>query len=426
MQAIDGKAIRARRRELNMTLTEGAKGICSVSYMSMIENGKRPIHPDMLALFTKRLGLNEVNTNSKFTQQALFTAGVIAIRAEKYTDVDEILASLPTSPWRRTLLALRHETKGRHRESIDLLRELVAEDPDPQLFLLVANSLVRQLMETGDADSMLEVGEYALRKVMSQKQPIDDAVVELKGNLAAAYAQLGNLDRGLELTRNRRSPLKTKWGDVVEEWSRASVLFHAGEMHDAAQAYRSAFDAMNEFDRPVSEAKLLQAALFCEALNGTIDLATARVELDHVIAIFEAADLTTELAESHTVAALVAELSGDAVGARAACDSALLFAAQVPSSRRPEVLVSIASRFIGLSERESALELIREAQDLLQEDEPRRLSVNSWIKIAKIFEELGDAESAYQAMKKSVTLIGITPKLSRRPQYKPKSGPEGI
>lgn len=426
MQAIDGQTIRARRRELDMTLSEGAKGICSVSYLSMIENGKRPIHPDMLALFTSRLGLNEVNTNSKFTQEALFTAGVIAIRAEKFADVDEILASLPTSPWRRALLALRHETKGKHRESIDLLRELVAEDSNPQLFLLVANSLVRQLLEMGDANSMLEVGEYALRKVISEKQPIDDAIVELKGSLAAAYAQLGNLERGLELTRNPRSPLKTKWGDVVEDWSRASVLFHAGEMHDAALAYRSAFDAMSEFDRPVSEAKLLQAAVLCEALSGDVDLTLARADLGHAIKIFEAAGLTTELAESHAALALVEELAGDKRAARSACESALVLAAQVVTSRRPEILINIAERYIGLNDQETALALIQQAQESLHEDEPRRLSANSWSKIAKLMERLGDSEAAYRAMKNSVTLIGITPKLSRRAPYKHKSGPEGI
>lgn len=407
MQAINGKTIRNRRRELNMTLEECCDGICSPSYLSMIENGKRALNGELMDKLSERLGLHEVNSHSRFTQEALFTSGVIALRSGRIDEAVALLAEFPESTFQRTLQALVFEYQKHHRRSIQLLRQVMSEDIEPLLFLLAANALVRQLFDEGEMESMLEIGEFALRKVEADKRPVDDAVVELKATLATAYATLGNTNRGLELSRNTPTPQNTRWSEVVENWSKASVLLHAGQMAPAAASFRAAFEQMIEFDRPVGRARLLRAAVVCELAAGSSNLEVAGSELEHALKVFLDSNLVADVIETrHALAMLEFKRGNLAKSLEHALQSAADLA-DLDSPKAAIMHVDLAAAFYDLGEVAHALKELAAATQLLADSKSKRLSAVAWTRLGLLYEKLGDEKSAYHAMKQSVSLSGL-------------------
>jgi len=54
-----GSAIRLKRKELKMTLEEGAEGICSISYLSKLENNQIDPNLDFVDQLIERFGIRE-------------------------------------------------------------------------------------------------------------------------------------------------------------------------------------------------------------------------------------------------------------------------------------------------------------------------------------------------------------------------------
>ncbi len=54
-----GSALKLRRQELRMTLEEGAEGICSISYLSKLENNQIEPNPEFVELLSKRLKMKD-------------------------------------------------------------------------------------------------------------------------------------------------------------------------------------------------------------------------------------------------------------------------------------------------------------------------------------------------------------------------------
>jgi transcriptional regulator with XRE-family HTH domain len=54
-----GSAIRLKRKELGMTLEEGAEGICSISYLSKLENNQIDPNLDFVDQLVDRFGLKD-------------------------------------------------------------------------------------------------------------------------------------------------------------------------------------------------------------------------------------------------------------------------------------------------------------------------------------------------------------------------------
>lgn len=408
MQVIDGKTIRNRRRELNMTLEECCEGICSLSYLSMIENGRRALTADLLDKFTARLGLNELNAHSRFSQEALFTSGIIAIRSDHLNEADQILQEIPESNFKTTLDALLQEKRGQTTASISLLRRVLAQDPEPLLFLLVANALVRQLFQQGEIESVFEVGEFALRRVTADRRPVDDALIELKANLAHAYAQVGNVTRGIELTRSAPRPPAAKWGDVVENWSKASVLMRAGDMTAAATAFRDAYDQMNAFDRPIAKARLLKSAVYCEIQSGKVEEQKQLSDLDYAVDVFSASQLEFDVLEIGFTRALLESKLGRLDRCKT---SAIAVQERIKDFNSVESAILAANLCLLMHElelQESGADLLAWAQGVLDVAPDKRINAMAWNRLADAYEKYGDNAAAYLAMKKSVTFAGVS------------------
>lgn len=57
-----GSALKLRRQQLGMTLEEGAEGICSISYLSKLENNQIEPNPEFVELLSERFGMKQQKT----------------------------------------------------------------------------------------------------------------------------------------------------------------------------------------------------------------------------------------------------------------------------------------------------------------------------------------------------------------------------
>lgn len=407
MQVIDGKTIRNRRRELNMTLEECCDGICSLSYLSMIENGKRPLTIELLEKFTERLGLNELNAHSRFSLEALFTSGVIAVRSGQTGEAEEIVAEMPESNFKEVLRGLILERKGNPQASIATLRPILSSDVEPNLFLLVANSLVRQLFQEGEIESAMEIGEYSLRKAMVQHRPLDDAMIELRGTLANAYTYLGDAKRGLQLTKNELGSQNTKWSQVIEDWSKASLQLRSGDMTGAAVSFRRAYDQMVEFDRPIARARLLRASILARLLSANETELTVRKDLEQVLEVFSMSNLVMDQIETKYVIAIYDLKQGDLESVVKTADEIEPLLSEIVGPKALLLRIVLADLLLDGGFHERGEGILRNVREALQSAGGSRLLALAWSRLASVYEKMGNTDEAYAAIKRSVAIAGF-------------------
>lgn len=407
MQVIDGKTIRNRRRELNMTLEECCEGICSLSYLSMIENGKRPLTVELLEKFTVRLGLNELNAHSRFSLEAMFTSGLIAVRSGRVDDVRQILREMPDSAFKDTLRGLLHEKTGDLDASISYLRPILSKEVEPSLFLMVANSLVRQLFQAGELESAMEIGEFSLRKASALQRPLDDALIELRGTLASAYAYLGDSKRGLELTSSELETQQTSWSQVIENWSRASLQLKSGDMTGAAVSFRRAYDQMVEFDRPVARARLLRAAVLARLHSTENPGAQALGELEYALEVFASSNLEMDQIETKYAIALLHFRNGSPERAKAVAAELEQQLATSPTPKSLILKIDLADLLLAIADESNGLRLLNDAKTQLESATGSRLLALAWSRLGAVQEKLGNQKEAYEAIKRSVAIAGF-------------------
>lgn len=373
----------------------------------MIENGKRPLTIDLLEKFTIRLGLNELNAHSRFSLEALFTSGLIAVRSGQTLEAEQILNEMPESSFKTALQGLVHERNGSAQASISTLRPILAEEVESSLFMLVANSLVRQLFQEGEIESAMEIGEFSLRKAAALHRPLDDALVELRGTLANVYAYLGDSKRGLQLTRNDMEMQDTKWSQVIEDWSKASLQLRSGDMTGAAVSFRKAYDQMVQFDRPVARARLLRASILARLLSKEKPEAGSRQELLYALDVFEASNLEMDLIETKYALALLNLFAGSHQEVLEAVEEIepMLAGNQTPKSLI--LTIDLAALVIETGDISRGEAMLTRVKSALESTGGSRLLALAWSRLAAAHEKLGNNEQAYLAIKKSVSIAGF-------------------
>ncbi|MFC7261331.1 helix-turn-helix domain-containing protein [Streptomyces lutosisoli] len=208
-----GRRLREQRRRRGLNQQDLASEDISVSYVSLIETGKRMPSPAILEALADRVGCSveylrtgrddnrgkELRLKLAFADIALRN-GAYGEALQSYAEVLESAPLLDAPVLRRAKLgqALTMERLGRTEPALHLLHALY-ESPDTTPgsaeWAQLAIALCRCYRAAGDLDMSIEIGEKATRTLDDLGLEMTDDHVQLGTALMGCYQLRGNLPR---------------------------------------------------------------------------------------------------------------------------------------------------------------------------------------------------------------------------------------
>ncbi|WP_035849783.1 helix-turn-helix domain-containing protein [Kitasatospora azatica] len=241
-----GRRLRDLRRERGLKQSDLAGEGMSVSYLSLLESGKRPVTPTILRRLAGELGctVEYLRTGQQSDQERerqrelllRLTLAELALRGGEYPAALEgceaVLAEQPpaesaTRRRARTARADALERLGRPAEALGELRELYRDatiGPGSAEWLRLAVALCRCHLLAGEPASAVEIGEAALAQLDAViAEPIEDHL-GLGVALIEAHHRSGGLAAARELA-DRLLPLADRNASLT---ARAAAFRQAG------------------------------------------------------------------------------------------------------------------------------------------------------------------------------------------------------
>ena len=292
-----GGRLRSTRQAHGMSQADLAGDDFSVSYVSLIESGKREPTPATLHRLAERLGVevdflqSGVRPHEREHRDLQLRYAQLAMAhgeaADAVTQLGALRAAITTDGdpdfrWQvETALAAAYESTGDLGAAVSVLealREQAHREPSRWPWIEVVISLSRCYREAGDLRRAVDVGEDALE--LARALTPDRAVLlpRLVSTLAAAYYERGDLTRAqqlldLALADAERSGDRAQRGSVL--WNSSIVAAERGRHGDALALADRALALLVEGDdaRAIARLKGCRAAITLSSPGGDVEYA---------------------------------------------------------------------------------------------------------------------------------------------------------
>lgn len=403
-----GARLRSSRRARGLSQADVSAGICSVSYLSLIEAGKRTPDERVLQQLLARLDL--VSEDDGDTVGALdpLSAAEVALRLGDVAQAERLLAHAPAIAQAVLLRALVHEFRGDNDAAIELLTQIIDDSSTSAHVAIRAQiALCRCLFDAGQIESARNVGENALRLMTQGSDDWQGEIPELRATLATVYCESGDLFRARQLTASTFQGIETPWQAATREWARALVHNSAGDFARAGEHARNGLRRLRELDKPRSEANLLHTAVWVELQSGTYEATKCRDDLEAAEVTLRGMHADVELAMCLSTRAEFESIEGKAELAAILIADALELLPDDVAGIRARILVGAATCAFRANSFEDSRQRLLEARQLLESSGANRGAAICWRQMGAIYEELGEADLALACVKAASDLVGL-------------------
>jgi transcriptional regulator with XRE-family HTH domain len=431
-----GQRLRELRQKRGLNQQDLASDDISVSYVSLIETGKRAPSDTVLKTLAERVGctvdyLRTGRDDARVKELELKVAfGDMALRnganGEALQSYSEALANAPLlqeATVRRARLgqALAFEKLGRLEAAIQLFTSLYEDPgavPGSGEWAQLAVALCRAYRDSGDQVMSVEVGERALRKLDQLGLDYTDDHIQLGATLITCYYQRGDLTQA-QLLVNRLSAVAEQSGSRVARgsvyWNAALVASSRGQFQESLALTERALMLMAETDN-VRHLAVLK--LNC----ATYLLDTGSTELDRV------EELLTDSQEAVLeVGTAVEQAKVESQFARLALRQGLPQAALGRASRALGLLrheapaesafarVLLAQAQFEMGDGRAARETMRAVEHELMRLPENRASAVVWRQAGDVWLANGHQTEAMSLYQRALTGAGLLPMTSLAP-----------
>lgn len=434
-----GMRLRQLRRARGLSQQDLASGDISISYVSLIETGKRVPSESVLQTLAERVGssvtflrtgrddsaLQELELKVAFADMAL-RHGSAGEALQLYS---EALASRPllgAAVVRRARLgqALALARLGRLEAAVQMLTDLYndpAAVPGSVLWTQTAVALCDCYTECGDHVLSVELGEAAIRRLDLLGLDATDDHVQLGTALLNSYLQWGDLAQANILAERLRN-----WtGSAEPPGDRTSVYWNAALV---AHSRGSTPEALALAERALALATRTDGVRYRAMLRdayGSLLLESGPADAERALALFGEAQTTlldvgttAEQARCETHIALAHLRLGNPA---AACGHAGRAIGLLRTEDRVDAVDArsvLAQAQFDLGERPAAQETLRAAVRQLQQVPRSRTSSRAWRRIGDLWNQHGfthDALTAYQQALSDAGVHGLPPLFEHAP-----------
>ena len=426
-----GTRVRELRHVRGLKQQDLAFGEISVSYVSLIEGGKRIPSDSVIATLAERLNcsveyLRSGKDDDRTTDLKIKIAFAdMAIRngsnGEALQAYSEVLAAAPlldeeSTRRARTGQAYAMEKLGRLEAAIQLMTDLF-EDPETvpgsSEWTRLAVAICRCYRNAGDFSMSIEVGERALKQLSTLGLDATDDHIQLGSTVVDAYRLRGDLTRA-HLLGERLIQLAEREGRPV---GRASIYWNAGIVAHSRGSFREALTLVERALALMSESDSVRHIGMLRSLYGRLlvlrglegDLERAQQMLEQA----QPALLETGTADEQANLELnFAELSLQGHEFRKAQEHAsrsIGLLHNQPTTPTVEARAALAEARFGQGDAELAVETLHAAVEQLRTVAPSWTSAQVWRRIADLWIKFGLPDRAIAAYDRALTDAGIAP-----------------
>jgi tetratricopeptide (TPR) repeat protein/DNA-binding XRE family transcriptional regulator len=417
--------LRQLRKARGLTQRELAGSGLSVSYVSLLEAGKRSPTPETVQILAQALScevsdLMEPGLGGQPLSLVLAQADLALEAGQVTTALDrfeQVLAAGQDSPelTRRARLgqAQSLQRAGRLIEAAKVYERCVRlgeADPANEASLQVYVGWCRCLYELGELVRAAEVGKEALAEFDAAQARESELSIRLIATVAAVRIELGDLreaerllDDGLERASRVKSP--TARGSIL--WNASSVAYERGRYQQALELSEEALRIFRGSSNGPYLGRLLGARgyllLRCDPPRVDEAYECLTEALDHLA---EAAD-PVDKAYVFTELCYVHLARGDSAQAISAAQDAhhLLGPTAILEAARATTALAVA--LTGDGQHERAKDLFTEAATVLDRLGATRHAARAWVELAHALVRTGRLEEAVTAFDNAARAVNI-------------------
>ncbi|MBB5869057.1 tetratricopeptide (TPR) repeat protein [Allocatelliglobosispora scoriae] len=413
------RRLRALRTARGITQRQLAGDNLSVSYVSLLETGRRSPGPEVLQQLADRLSCSveelrgDIETSATRPAALAVRFGQLALesgRAEealdhfgtvlRTTDLDPLLRSDARIGAARAL-----EAAGRLEEAARAYETLVQEAIDAPTYLAslgVVLSWCGCLFELGQLNRVVEVGVGAMQQFDRLDAWDSDGAIQLLATVASAHFELGDvgqaerlLQEGLARANRMHSPR-----------ARASVLWNASQIASERGRHREALDLAEEAlayfrhgsDRR-STARLLGAYGYLLLRQDPPRPVEAKEALQEALAGltdsgrgFDRGSILVEISRSHL-------MIGDPSSAVDAARQSLVEAGPEATLQGAQARTALGAALAAIGDADGATVEFARAAEELGRIHANREAARAWAELGNVLAEAGDAHGAVRAFR---------------------------
>jgi tetratricopeptide (TPR) repeat protein len=419
--------LRKLRAAKGLTQRQLAGTELSVSYVSLLEAGRRTPTPETVRLLAESLGcspaelLGQQDTlqtrpatlNVRFGQLALEVGSL----DQAWEHFDAALHAADLEPIVRAEAVIGKarvlEGQGRLREAAEAYETLVQEAIDAPRYiasLSVVISWCRCLYELGDLARVIEIGNGAMRELDRLQAWQSDAAVQLLATVAAAHFELGEVQQAERLLREGL----TRAEQMHSPGARAAVLWNASHVASEDGRHREALELAEEalaYFRHAGDRRAV-ARLLSQYGYLLLRQDPPRVE-DAAGTLEEGLSILGEVGHGYERGYILTELSranlmrGDLVAAVDLADRALAELGPEAALERARAESALAAAIAAQGGRERAAAIFDRAANTLSELQASRQAARAWAELGNMLDEAGDAAGAVRAYRQATASVKL-------------------
>jgi transcriptional regulator with XRE-family HTH domain len=407
-----------RRKALGLSLQEASEGICSASYLSLIESGKRSPSFKTLRALARKLGLLEIADSEGFSISPALLVAEAAWKAgadRNYLEAKKSVTNPNESEYLRLLELERSGTLATALEQVgQLLKSSEIEKSLKSRLLLFQTRLFR---DSGNLLSAARSGELALIETSSAIEN-GARLAETQAMLSGIYCETGDLGRAKELVDsieiNETSQL---WTSIVALWSKSLVYLNLGQLSVAQELANAAAQLVDQMNMPLIKARLIQNKIWIGLMHDSSVAPDAVDEIHWSQDKFREAQSELDLIYSLSTESLMMAKLGNFEEARNLSARSLNEAKKLDGADLSRLYAEAANVALLIGDSEDLQAKLLLARRALEDAGANRSAAVTWRNLAELFEQIGDQVSAIQCLKASADLLGIGSQILERPVF---------
>ncbi|QSB13186.1 helix-turn-helix transcriptional regulator [Natronosporangium hydrolyticum] len=421
--------LRGWRRARGLTQRELAGDALSVSYVSLLEAGRRTPTPETVRSLAAALGCAPeelwAGAAGEVARPAALTLkfGQLALEAGKVAEAhalfESVLAAAEVEPLvqveARTGIAQALAAQGRLREAATAYEALVQEAIRSPRYLSSLSVVIRWcrcLYELGELSRVVEVGTGAMRELDRLDAWQSETAIRLLATVAAAHFELGEVTQAERLLREglRRAE------ELQSPPARATVLWNASHLASEDGRHREALELAEEaltyfrrsgqqrqVGRLLSQYGLLLLRQEPPRVDEAQQLLEEGLHLLHQVGHgYDRGYLLTELARAHL-------LKGEPQAASELADRALAELGPEAALERARADTVLAAALAAAGEWERAVTGFDRAAGALRQLGASRQAARAWVELGNLLDQAGDSARAVRAFREAAAAVNLVP-----------------
>lgn len=422
-----GKRLRQLRTAKGLTQRELAGDSLSVSYVSLLEAGRRTPTESTVSALAAILGCTEAELlggkSLPAERPTLLTLrlGQLALAggdaAEAHSHFTTVLSVPDLDPLLRTEAtvgaAQALERQGRLRDAALVYEHLVQEavhDPSNHASIKVVIGWCRCLYELGDLTRVTEIGAATMQELDRLSAWQSDSAIELLATVAAAHFELGDLQQAERLLREgleRAERMSSPRARAAVLWNASHLASERGQHREALELAEEALAYFRHGNDRRSAARLLSQYGYLLLRQEPPRVDEARSTLEEALSILREHGARYELGYVLTELSRAYLLKGEVRDAVGAAEQSLSELGPEAALERARAATALAAALAADGARDRAAELFTTAAETLSRMNTSRQAARAWVELGEMLVQAGDTVSAVNAFRKATAAMNL-------------------